>query len=349
MTMPKYRTADVAILIGRFQPFHNGHAALLERALQSAPEVIVILGSAFHARNPRNPFTWQERAAMIANTLSASDRERVSYIPLRDYYDDKRWARAVLNAVAEKTRAAASVALIGHFKDASSQYLRHFPLWNLIEVGNQADIDATNIRQVLFEADSLDISLDVVAGSIPEAIRHYLKAWALLPCYGELVQEHAVLREYKASWSSAPYPPIFTTVDAVVRTAGHVLLIRRRHHPGLGLRALPGGFVEQSERLLQAAIRELEEETTLGVLSGTLPDALVAVAVFDHPERSLRGRTITHAHFFDLKHEQLPEVEAADDAASAGWVAIEELAGMEEQFFDDHFHILDHFLQLTKD
>ncbi len=339
----------LAILIGRFQPFHNGHAALLEKALRSAPRVIIILGSAFHASNPRNPFSWQERAAMIANTLSEAEQARVSYLPIRDYYDDKRWANAVLKAIAKQVPAAGRTALVGHFKDASSHYLRHFPQWHLIEVGNQANIDATHIRQVLFEASNVDISLDVVAGAIPEAVRHYLKAWALLPCYHNLVQEHAALKAYQASWSNAPYPPIFTTVDAVVKTSGHVLLIKRKHHPGLGLWALPGGFVEPRERLLQAAMRELEEETTLGILSDTLPDTLVAVEVFDHPDRSLRGRTITHAHFFDLNHEQLPEVEAADDADSANWVAIDELEGMEELFFDDHFHILDHFLGLIKD
>ena len=39
--------------------------------------------------------------------------------------------------------------------------------------------------------------------------------------------------------------------------------------------------------------------------------ALVGVAVFDHPDRSQRGRTITHAHYFDLKTRQLPAVTAA--------------------------------------
>lgn len=342
-------SAKLAILIGRFQPFHNGHAALLEKALESAPNVIVILGSAFHARNPKNPFTWEERATMIANTLDETERSRVSYLPIRDYYDEKRWAKEILKAVSKQAPNTGSIALVGHFKDASSGYLRHFPQWSLIEVGNQANIDASNIRQVLFEAENLDVSLNVIAGAMPETIRQYLKAWALLPCYKDLVQEYAVLQAYKASWSSAPYPPIFTTVDAVVKTAGHVLLIKRKRHPGRNLWALPGGFVEQWETVLQAAIRELEEETTLGVLSDTLPDALAGVQVFDHPDRSLRGRTITHAHFFDLKHEQLPEVEAADDAESASWVPVEELAVMEDQFFDDHFHILDHFLALLKD
>jgi bifunctional NMN adenylyltransferase/nudix hydrolase len=69
--------------------------------------------------------------------------------------------------------------------------------------------------------------------------------------------------------------------------------------------------------------------------------------VFDHPDRSQRGRTITHAFHFDLGQRPLPEVSAADDAQSATWIPIEELPSMEEQFHDDHFHMLNHFLNLS--
>jgi bifunctional NMN adenylyltransferase/nudix hydrolase len=40
-------------------------------------------------------------------------------------------------------------------------------------------------------------------------------------------------------------------------------------------------------------------------------------------------------------------VRAGDDAARVEWVAIDKLASIEEQFHDDHFHMLDHFLGLT--
>ncbi|MFX7776483.1 hypothetical protein ABTJ98_20840, partial [Acinetobacter baumannii] len=84
----------------------------------------------------------------------------------------------------------------------------------------------------------------------------------------------------------------------------------------------------------------------LAVLDVTLEEALVDVKIFDHPDRSARGRTITHAYYFDLRLEQLPEVEAADDAAQAVWTPFAQLAAMEASFFDDHFHILDTFLNL---
>jgi bifunctional NMN adenylyltransferase/nudix hydrolase len=342
-------TPDVAVLIGRFQPFHNGHASLLRLALATAPKVVIVLGSAFHAINSKNPFTWQQRAAMIAACLPASENERVSYVAVRDYYDDLRWASAVRDKVSKQTGGAERVALIGHFKDASSYYLNHFPHWTLISAENETDIDATVVRRIFFEAEEIDVSLAVISELVPTAICQYLKAWALLTHFQPLAQEHAQLAADKDAWSCAPYPPIFSTVDAVVRTAGHVLLVKRGGFPGKGLWAIPGGFLEQRERLVQGAIRELREETGLSVLVSSLDDALVDVKVFDHPDRSLRGRTITHAHLFDLRTEYLPDVEGSDDASHASWTPIDQLASMEEKFFDDHFHILDHFLQLTAD
>lgn len=340
-------TFDAAVLIGRFQPFHNGHAALLKMALETAPRVVLVLGSSFHARSPKNPFTWQERAAMIASTLSAEERDRVSFVAVRDYYEDGRWADAVRHEVERQIPDAARVALIGHFKDASSYYLNHFPRWKLVTCSEALAIDSTGIRRVFFEAEDLDISLNVIDGLVPTAVRQYLKAWAILPGYAPLVKEHQKVEAYKASWKAAPFPPIFTTVDAVVKSAGHVLLIQRGDFPGKGLWALPGGFLDQRERLIQGAMRELVEETRLAVLESSLMNALVDVKVFDHPDRSLRGRTITYAHFFDLKSDRLQAIEGADDAAHAAWVPIEQLASMEERFFDDHFHILNHFLHLT--
>jgi bifunctional NMN adenylyltransferase/nudix hydrolase len=104
--------------------------------------------------------------------------------------------------------------------------------------------------------------------------------------------------------------------------------------------------VEPRDTLLQSALRELQEETGLRLLPDTLAGAFRGVAVFDHPDRSQRGRTITHAHHFDLGERELPELQGADDAAQARWVPVAELAAMEEQFYDDHFHMLDRFLGL---
>eukprot|EP01034_Spumella_vulgaris_P030576 gene30576-37815_t len=210
---------DTALLIGRFEPVHSGHLALLQEALRQAPQVIVVVGSAWQARSPKNPFTWQERQAMLLGTLPEADRARVQVLPVRDYYNEAVWVQAVRAGVAERTQPGAHIALVGHFKDATSSYLRAFPGWSLIDLPRQGSMDATTIR------DAYDIPASTLA---------QLQALAQTPHYTALQQEWRMLRGYREAWSKAPYPPVFVTVDAVLRCQNHVLLIRRAHAPGKG-------------------------------------------------------------------------------------------------------------------
>lgn len=348
MTTPQ---PDIAVYVGRFQPFHNGHLALLKHALELAPQVVLVIGSAFQARTPKNPFSWQERAEMVRLSLTAEERSRVQFLPVRDYYNETRWVEAVRQGVqALGGDSTQHVALVGHYKDATSEYLRSFSSWTVVSVERVPGADGTHLRDALFvtgRADAIEPALSALADQAPATTLAFLRAWVQLPFFAELEQEWRMLRQYKAEWASAPYPPVFVTVDAVVRCAGHVLLIQRGRAPGLGLLAVPGGFIEQRETAYQSCLRELEEETHLSLLGLTMRSALVEAAVFDHPDRSLRGRTITHAHYFDLGERELPEVRADDDAQAVEWMPISRLPALEDRFLDDHFHMLDHFLGLT--
>lgn len=346
---------DLAVYIGRFQPFHNGHLALLKQALNTAEHVVVVIGSANQARTPKNPLTWPERCEMIKLALTDTERSRISYLPVRDYYDDARWVQAVRQGVeqigtARGLTAKPSITLVGHFKDATSDYLRRFEGWDLCSVERAGPVDAAHIRDALFGSagHSLEASLSALSSVAPPTTLDFLRAWVALPFFAALHKEWLALRHYKEAWSSAPYPPVFVTVDTVVRCSGKILLIKRGQPPGVGLYAVPGGFIEQRETAYQSAIRELREETRLSMLESTMRAALKGSAVFDHPDRSQRGRTITHAFYFDLGERPLPEIEADDDAQSAEWITIEQLTALEDQFHDDHFHMLDHFLGLTE-
>ncbi|MFG6441130.1 bifunctional nicotinamide-nucleotide adenylyltransferase/Nudix hydroxylase [Roseateles sp. LKC17W] len=337
----------VAVVIGRFQTVHNGHLALLQAALAAAPRVIVLLGSAHQARSPRHPFSWTERAEMLRLVLTDAERERVEIVPLRDLYDEARWVQAVRDAVQQRA-GHSDVTLVGHFKDATSDYLRRFSPWRLLSLPRQHRVDATHLRAALFEAapDDLDGVLASWVDQVPPGTRSFVQAWARLPYLIALRREWAMLKAYRQAWAAAPYAPVFVTVDLVLQCAGSVLLIQRAKDPGQGLWALPGGFVEPRDTLYQSAVRELEEETGLRLLPDVLAGAFRGVAVFDHPDRSQRGRTITHAHHFDLGDRELPEVQGADDAAQARWVPVSGLLAMEGELYDDHFHMLDRFLGL---
>ena len=95
--------------------------------------------------------------------------------------------------------------------------------------------------------------------------------------------------------------------------APSVLLIRRRNPPSGW--AIPGRFVESDEDLVDAAGRELYEET------GPDLSALEQLATFGHPDRDPRGRTISVVYGTRLKLATLPA--AGDDAADARWFPID--------------------------
>ncbi|MCL2590412.1 MAG: bifunctional nicotinamide-nucleotide adenylyltransferase/Nudix hydroxylase [Betaproteobacteria bacterium] len=334
---------DAAILIGRFQPFHNGHVALLGQALEMAAHAVVVLGSSFRAPNAKNPFTWEERAAMITACFNEADARRIVFVPVRDYYDDAHWAAAVeegVRAAMEKQGyPSLSLTLVGFRKDASSDYLELFPQWSFVAVERQGDIDATPIRELYF--DSCEAAWAMLCTQVPSAVALYLEYWQAQPAFAAMREEHETIEADKQKWGLGP----FVTLDAVVTAAGHVLLVRRKNPPGKSLWAIPGGFLEGRERLIQGANRELKEETGLDIADAELLQACRAVAVFDHPDRSQRGRVITHAHWFDLALPALPAVAGADDAAEAHWFPIAGLPDMETKLFEDHFVILNRFLR----
>lgn len=111
------------------------------------------------------------------------------------------------------------------------------------------------------------------------------------------------------------YPrPALTADVAVVTTEKRprILLIRRKNDPFAGSWAFPGGFVNEGEALVEAARRELVEETSL-----TVPKLKQLTANGD-PGRDPRGWTVTVLFLARVKAKDAKAV-AADDAAEVAW------------------------------
>lgn len=340
-------TFDVLVFICRAQPFHNGHKAVIDEALNRANEVIIVVGSSFAARNIRNPFTFEERRDMIK---SVYPQDNVKVVPVSDYpYDDSKWVTAVQNVVYGALSWSADpirIGLIGHEKDGTSYYLKLFPTWGNVSVPNVDGINATDIRKLLFECTSK--TFNNIRQLMPNAAYEtMLNIFIDADWWKILEQEYHMISKYKEAWKAAPFPPTFMTVDTVVVQSGHVLLVKRGAMPGKGLWALPGGFLNQDETMLEGAIRELKEETKIKVPIPVLKGSIKESKTFDAPNRSQRGRTITQAFYIDLGFDkQLPKVKGADDAEKAFWVPLRDVIVHKNQFFEDHAHIISYFTKI---
>ena len=327
---------EYAVVIGRFQPFHNGHKELIDKAFDLAHQVIVVIGSAYAARTIKNPFTLEERSRMISTAYNHNANLHI--VGVSDFfYNENKWFESVKTKVGQITGFSTDVVLVGHVRDNSSYYVTRFSPWKFVEAGVlAADANATAVRSSYLETGA-------IAGNLPSFTERFLSDFKFTPIYQALAEEYKSINEYQDSWASSPYPPTFVTADTVVHKSGHILLVRRNGGIGKGLWALPGGFVNNDESVEQAAIRELREESNIKILPDILKSSIKETKIFDYPYRSLRGRTITVAHFLDLGEGPLPPVLGGDDAGAAAWFSITDIYMMQNKIFEDHASIIHYF------
>lgn len=129
------------------------------------------------------------------------------------------------------------------------------------------------------------------------------------------------------------FPMAAVTVDiGVLRNSQNndleILLIRRKEDPFKGMWALPGGHVELGkETLLEAAYRELEEETLIP--KQALIDGPIQVGVFGNPGRDPRGHyfSVVFKVCLDSQYDHTL-IQANDDAAEVKWFLYDELPPM---------------------
>lgn len=344
---------NILVFIMRAQPLHLGHKKIIDKALSLADKVIILVGSSNVARSLRNPFTFEERKSMIYSIYPAHSSIIVE--PLNDMtYQDEQWIEQVQAKVLANIEGNhehltihglkdVNIGLIGCDKDHSSYYLKLFPTWKSEQVEYLDPLNSTSIRKLYFTNSihnwftNVGMFTSAREEYVPGEIVPFLEKFKKTDTYRYLVEEYDFTENYKKSIQQ--YPRIEHTVDAVVTQSGHVLLIKRRASPGKGQWALPGGFIKPEEKLEEAMLRELREETKIKVPLPVLKGNIVKTKTYDDPHRSDRARIITQAYHIKLPDQtELPKVKGSDDAEKAKWIPLAEIDPT--KLFEDHIMIL---------
>jgi bifunctional NMN adenylyltransferase/nudix hydrolase len=195
------------VFIGRFRFFHEGHRAVLRRALELGRQVAVLVGSCRQARSQRNPLTFQEVSDCILGAFpDPAMQARLLLLPLIDRYNDVEWSAdvqaAVRAAVARQPGSADGpaprICLIGRSRERSGYYPERFPQWASENVEDVGGISASPIREDYFR--NAETALAKWAACLPANVVEFLRGFARRPEYADLAAEAAWIRGFRERW-----------------------------------------------------------------------------------------------------------------------------------------------------
>lgn len=119
-----------ALYVGRFQPFHRGHLALIAgiRAADPARPVLIAVGSAELSYRPENPFTGGERIEMILRSVEeAGLAGAVQIYPVPDIHRHHLWVGYLHGLLPGFDRVYTNNPLTRMLFEAAGETVRELP------------------------------------------------------------------------------------------------------------------------------------------------------------------------------------------------------------------------------
>lgn len=151
------------LYIGRFQPFHLGHQAVLEKIAGEVEEIVIVIGSAQESHAAENPFTGGERMEMIYAALSEINlRERSIVTPLQDIKRNSVWASHLRSMVPRFDVVYSNNHLVVQLMSEAGIEIKRSPMYQ------REQYSGTAIRKLMRENDEW-------SGLVPAAVAAFIK------------------------------------------------------------------------------------------------------------------------------------------------------------------------------
>ena len=126
--------------IGRFQPYHEGHHAMVDRIREEIDELVVGIGSADQSHTVRNPFTAGERIMMITKALA--EFEMTTYaVPIEDLNRNSVWVSHVQSMSPRFDVAFSNNPLVVRLFEEAGIEVRQSPMYH------REQFEGTEVRE----------------------------------------------------------------------------------------------------------------------------------------------------------------------------------------------------------
>lgn len=367
------------VYIGRFQPFHKGHKAIVDltvKMMKPGDTFTIIIGSADQQETERNPLSASQRKEMLLIelegypvTISTINDSPYNYDLWIEHLCAKMlgFKSATHDDFLEKQEAFikgfSNICIVGmenveEYINRITKYYTYAPTehFNLginshifSELDTQTSVHGSSIRAFACskDRDHLKNFYSVIKDLVDEKVLAYLKTVNF-----PLIVYNAYTKGINyAESTGCKYNSCFMTVDNIVfdKFLDQVLLIKRKDN---GKFAIPGGFAEPYMNMKDNALRELEEETS--ITAKMLKDAFVKIdeleptlidAPYRDPRSSHKCNFVSAVYVWQSKVDALknfiPYIKAGDDAVDTVWLSKEECEDLPAwRFHADHKKII---------
>lgn len=157
----------IGVVLARFQPIHNGHLALIEKACKENDHVLILIGSS-DKLNERNPIPWTIRRELVTEAIAERGLINTSVEELPDLTDESDnshdWGFYLYASVVSKTKSPEFTIYYSDGFEIITSWFPGFLLRNCVSLSLlarnacEAGISATSVRDMIL-SDSLPESV----------------------------------------------------------------------------------------------------------------------------------------------------------------------------------------------
>ncbi|MFB6150290.1 MAG: nicotinamide-nucleotide adenylyltransferase [Haloarculaceae archaeon] len=132
--------------IGRFQPFHNGHRAMVDHIVDEVDELVLGIGSADISHTTRNPFTAGERVMMCTKAVREFDLPTY-VVPIEDIDRNAVWVSHIRSMAPDFDRAYSNNPLVIQLFEEAGIPVHQSPMFD------RERLEGTDIRRRMLDGD----------------------------------------------------------------------------------------------------------------------------------------------------------------------------------------------------
>jgi len=152
----------IALFLGRFQPFHNGHLEVVRLILKEHSFVKIAIGSSQYSGTSDNPFSAEERTDMIHAALEAEGITQFETQLVPDINDDETYVDHVIKIVG-------MADIVFACENKNTKKLFEAENYDTVETERFFNIASTDIRNLVLKNDNKWRAL------VPEAVLAVIK------------------------------------------------------------------------------------------------------------------------------------------------------------------------------